>query len=52
LTFNPTRSRGIGADDLLLTRAGLWIASDNYQGSQMCGKVNGLSGICFLSYRE
>lgn len=52
LTFNPTRSRGIGADDLLLTAAGLWIASDNYQGSQMCGKVNGLSGICFLPYRS
>ena len=51
LTFNPTRSRGIGADDLLLTSAGLWIASDNYQGSQMCGKVTGLSGICFLPYR-
>lgn len=51
LTFNPTRSRGLGADDLLVTRAGLWIASDNYQGSQMCGKVNGLSGICFLPYR-
>ncbi len=52
LTFNPTRSRGIGADDLLLTGAGLWIASDNFQGSQMCGKVNGLSGICFLPYRS
>lgn len=51
LTFNPTRSRGLGADDLLVTKAGLWIASDNYQGSQMCGKVNGLSGICFLPYR-
>jgi hypothetical protein len=52
LKFNPTRSRGIGADDLLLTPAGLWIASDNYQGSQMCGKVDGLSGICFLPYRS
>lgn len=51
LTFNPTRSRGLGADDLLLTEAGLWIASDNFRGSQMCGKVNGLSGICFLPYR-
>lgn len=51
LTFNPTRSRGIGADDLLLTKNGLWIASDNYLGSQMCGKVDGLSGICFLPYR-
>ena len=29
LTFNPTRSRGLGADDMLLTSAGLWIASDN-----------------------
>jgi hypothetical protein len=52
LTFNPTRSRGLGADNLLLTRAGLWIASDNYKGSQMCGRVNGLSGICFLPYRR
>jgi hypothetical protein len=51
LTFNPTRSRGLGADDLLLTAAGLWIASDNFEGSQMCGKVNNLSGICFLPYR-
>jgi hypothetical protein len=50
LTFNPTRSRGLGADDLLLTRAGLWIASDNFEGSQMCGKVNGRSGICLLPY--
>ena len=48
LTFNPTRSRGLGADDLLLTSAGLWIASDNSDGSQMCGGVNGLAGICFL----
>lgn len=52
LTFNPTRSRGLGADDLLLTTAGLWIASDNFRGSQMCGKVSGLSGICFLPYRS
>lgn len=51
LSFNPTRSRGLGADDLLLTTAGLWIASDNFDGSQMCGKVNGLSGVCFLPYR-
>ncbi|HUC58983.1 MAG TPA: hypothetical protein VMA95_16395 [Streptosporangiaceae bacterium] len=50
LTFNPTRSRGLGADDMLLTSAGLWIASDNFEGSQMCGKVTGLSGICFLPY--
>ncbi len=50
LTFNPTRSRGLGADDLLVTPAGLWIASDNFDGSQMCGKVSGLAGLCFLPY--
>jgi hypothetical protein len=45
-----SRSRGAGADDMLLTGAGLWIASDNAYGSQTCGGVNGLSGICFLPY--
>ena len=45
------RSRGIGADDMLLTSAGLWIASDNEGNSQTCGYVSGLSGICFLPYR-
>jgi hypothetical protein len=44
------RSRGLGADDELLTSAGLWIASDNAQGSQMCGNVQNLAGICFLPY--
>jgi hypothetical protein len=44
------RSRGIGADDMLLTSAGLWIASDNEGNSQTCGFVSGLSGICFLPY--
>ncbi|HKS52520.1 MAG TPA: hypothetical protein VJS67_11680 [Pseudonocardiaceae bacterium] len=50
LTFNPTRSRGLGADDMLVTRAGLWIASDNLQGSTSCGGVSGHAGICFLPY--
>jgi hypothetical protein len=45
------RSRGVGADDMLRTRAGLWIASDNEGHSQTCGFVSGLSGICFLPYR-
>jgi len=44
------RGRGLGADDELVTSAGLWIASDNMQGSQMCGNVQNLSGICFLPY--
>lgn len=54
-----TRSRGLGADDMLVTSAGLWIASDNgnfatvdnkqvWQSSQTCGGVSGLAGICFL----
>ncbi len=50
LTFNPTRSRGIGADDMLITQAGLWIASDNSSNSSMCGGVSGHAGICFLPY--
>jgi hypothetical protein len=45
-----SRDRGLGADDMLLTGAGLWIASDNEAGSNMCGGVSGLAGICFLPY--
>jgi hypothetical protein len=45
------RSRGHGADDMLRTRAGLWIASDNFGHSQTCGFTSDLSGICFLPYR-
>lgn len=50
VTLNPTRSRGFGADDMLVTSAGLWIASDNQNGGQMCGGVNGLAGLCLLPY--
>jgi hypothetical protein len=45
-----SRARGLGADDMLLTSAGLWIASDNDGEAQTCGGVDGLSGICFLPY--
>ena len=45
-----SRDRGLGADDLLATSAGLWIASDNYDGTQVCGGVTNLSGICFMPY--
>ncbi len=45
-----SRDRGLGADDMLITPAGLWIASDNDAGSNMCGGVSGLAGICFLPY--
>ncbi|MGB9377884.1 MAG: VCBS repeat-containing protein [Mycobacteriales bacterium] len=50
LSFNPTRGRGIGADDMVITGAGLWIASDNLQNTQSCAGVNGHAGICFLPY--
>jgi hypothetical protein len=50
LTFNPTRARGLGADDMLITSAGLWIASDNFRGSTQCGGVTGHAGICLLPY--
>ena len=36
---------------MLLTSAGLWIASDNLDASQMCGGVQNLSGICLLPYQ-
>jgi hypothetical protein len=38
------------ADDMLLTTAGLWIASSNRFGSVKCGGVGAHSGICFLPY--
>jgi hypothetical protein len=48
VTQNPTRSRGLGADDMLITSAGLWIASDNLNGVQNCGGVSGHAGLCLL----
>jgi len=45
-----SRSRGHGADDMLLTNAGLWIASGNFGGKTSCGGVSGYAGICFLPY--
>jgi hypothetical protein len=50
------RGRGLGADDMLLTTAGLWIASDNAQNTNGCGQTStgamshGHSGICMLPY--
>ena len=35
---------------MLITSAGLWIASDNLSGSAMCDGVFGHAGICFLQY--
>jgi hypothetical protein len=52
-----SRSRGTGADDMLLTGAGLWVASDNglrsggrFHLSDRCGSEHGHAGICFLPY--
>ena len=50
VTFNPGRSRGLGADDMLVTDQGLWIASDTLRNSQMCGGAFGHGGICFMPY--
>jgi hypothetical protein len=50
LTFNPTRARGLGADDMLDTSAGLWIASDNQGNGTQCAGKSGHAGICFLPY--
>jgi hypothetical protein len=50
-SWNPTRTRGHGVNDLVLTGAGLWIASDNGKtsgASQKCGNVSNHGGICFL----
>jgi hypothetical protein len=44
-----SRSRGRGADDLLGTSAGLWVASDNFGGNTSCGGQSGYAGICFLA---
>jgi hypothetical protein len=48
--WDPGRARGRGADDMLLTRGGLWIASDNFDGSQSCAGRAGHAGICFMPY--
>jgi len=38
------------ADDMLITGAGLWIASSNRFDSNVCDGVHGHAGICFLPY--
>jgi hypothetical protein len=43
------RDRGLGADYMMATSAGLWIASDNLDQSQYCGGVS-TAGICFLPH--
>jgi len=51
-----SKGRGLGATDMLITSAGLWIASDNAQNVDACGKTStgaiarGHQGLCFLPY--
>ncbi len=47
-----SRSRGHGSDDMLITGAGLWIASDNFGGKTSCGGQAGFAGLCFLPYKS
>ena len=51
VVWNPTRGRGFGADDMLVTSAGLWVASDNAFSADNCAHVGGHAGICFLPYK-
>jgi hypothetical protein len=44
-----TMSRA-NADDMLITSAGLWIASSNRFGDNACDSRGGHAGICFLPY--
>jgi hypothetical protein len=46
-SWNPTRARGHGADDLVVTTRGLWVASDTFFGAVDCGGVSH-PGICFF----
>jgi hypothetical protein len=45
-----SRGRGLGADDMLITSKGLWIASDNQAGASDCDGYSAHAGICFLPY--
>jgi len=47
-----SRGRGLGADEIYRTSAGIWIASDNEAGTDTCGNASGLAGICFLPYPQ
>lgn len=50
--WNPTKARGYGTAQLLLTSAGLWVASDTFNdgSAQQCGGLNNKGGICFFPY--
>jgi hypothetical protein len=50
--WNPTRSLGHGSHQVLITGAGLWVASDTWTDglAQKCGGQKKHGGICFLPY--
>jgi hypothetical protein len=50
LSWNPTRALGYGADDMLLTGTGLWVASDIFRDglAQQCGGLPKHGGLCFF----
>ncbi|MDQ6687913.1 MAG: hypothetical protein M3Z50_09980, partial [Actinomycetota bacterium] len=50
IKWNPHRGRGLGADDMTLTPAGLWIASDNQANTSTCAQSWSRMGICFMPY--
>jgi len=50
IKWNPGRGRGLGADDMTLTPAGLWIASDNQSNTSSCAQSPSRMGICFMPY--
>jgi hypothetical protein len=52
LSWNPTRSLGFGAQDIEITPAGVWVASDTFSDglAQNCGGQTKHGGICFLPY--
>lgn len=47
--WNPTRSRGAGADDMVIAFNGLWVGSDDQNTATSCGHEYH-PGICFFPY--
>ncbi|MGB9378201.1 MAG: hypothetical protein WCB04_11880 [Mycobacteriales bacterium] len=48
VVWNPGRGRGLGADDMVVTGAGLWIGSDNLNNTSSCAGSSARAGICFV----
>jgi hypothetical protein len=47
----PSRGRGLGADDVLVTPSGVWISSDDQANTDSCGGIHNHTGVCFLPYQ-